>query len=87
MTKIRHQSESLFIILHSRYTVNVLTGKGEKNMRLLFLLLAMLAVGSMAAIGIFIAEQNVPMTIASVVLMIVAMGAGFVLKARLRKQA
>ncbi|MBF8152425.1 DUF5325 family protein [Exiguobacterium indicum] len=56
-------------------------------MRLLFLLLAMLAVGSMAAIGIFIAEQNVPMTIASVILMIVTMGAGFVLKARLRKQA
>ncbi len=55
-------------------------------MRLLFLLLAMLAVGSMAGIGIFIAEQNVPMTIASVVLMIVAMGVGFVLKARLRKQ-
>ncbi len=55
-------------------------------MRLLFLLLAMLAVGSMAAIGIFIAEQNVAMTIASVVLMIVAMGAGFVLKACLRKQ-
>lgn len=31
MTKIRHQSESLFIILHSRYTVNVLTGRGGKE--------------------------------------------------------
>ncbi|WP_449403307.1 DUF5325 family protein [Exiguobacterium artemiae] len=52
-----------------------------------FLLLAIIAVGSMAAIGIFIAEQNVLMIVVSLLLTIGTMGVGFVLKARLRKQA
>ena len=56
-------------------------------MRIIVLLLAILAVGSMASIGIFIAEQNIVMMFVSILLMIVSMAVGFVLKARLRKQA
>ncbi|VWX36769.1 MULTISPECIES: DUF5325 family protein [Exiguobacterium] len=56
-------------------------------MRFVFLLLAVLAVGSMAAIGIFIAEQNMVMVFISLLLVFVSMGVGFVLKARLRRQS
>ncbi|WP_157964502.1 DUF5325 family protein [Exiguobacterium flavidum] len=54
-------------------------------MRIVFLLLAILAVASMASIGIFVAEQNVVMIILSLLVMTAVMGAGFVLKGKLRK--
>lgn len=73
--------------IHAKLETSSCIVRGKLQMRIIFLLLAILAVGSMASIGIFIAEQNIVMMFVSILLMIVSMAVGFVLKARLRKQA